>query len=218
MVLKNKKLNLRKMKLKFLQITFTIFCMLCVNSCTFGGGGSTYYREINFYAYVSLNIYKGGYWGNWSRDESLRWIVKQTSKGTEITYYSEYASHPSDFDYKIIIYNDSEYDSGEILDDGWRKFYGEITIKKDKESGMVDYYTTPKTGSEALKKYWTFPCTIKRKLEPFSPTGNYNYSIWTQNGRGDVDYSLKYVYNIWYNGVARAFDISYIESYYSRPY
>jgi hypothetical protein len=146
--------------------------------------------------YIGICTYRNGYWDDWSRESSLRTKVSYSGATTIIVYYSKY-NHPGDFDYKIEL-NEYIGSSGEW--GKWDEYKGEITIKKSCESVMKNYYSNPMAGVQALKDYWTFPCKIKRTYHEHLPLEKYIYP--------QLESPLEYVYNVWYNGVGRGFEIN----------
>ena len=161
-------------------------------NCTYQGKK---FKTYSIYRpFVGQNEYKGGYWGDWRRNTSLRYEVKYTYPGFEITFYNKY-NHPADFEYKIIV----KSRRGSENNWEWEVFAGEIQIKKSLESNMRSKYTKDISGIDALKDVWTFPATIKRTSKKL-PEEKY---IFPQ-----LPTEMKYVYNIFYNGVGRAFEIN----------
>lgn len=176
-----------------------ILLMGIITSCTsMGPHYNCTYKGKKFKTYsiyrpfVGLSDYKGGYWGEWISDNSLRYEVKNLYPGFEIVYYDKY-SHPSDFEYKIIV-KDRKANNG-----NWEVYDGEIQIKKANETHMRPSYTKDITGINALKDVWTFPATIRRTYSKL-PEEKFIYP--------QIPTELLYVYNVYYNGVGRAFDIN----------
>lgn len=142
--------------------------------------------------FVGFSEYRGGYWNDWTREDLLRYEVKNTNIGLEIVYFKRY-NHPSDFEYKIIVKQFKNID-----DDWWYVYDGEIHIKASNETQMRSKYNKDMAGVEALKDVWVFPATIKRK-ENSLPEEKYIFPA--------LPTEMKYVYNVFYNGVGRAFGI-----------
>lgn len=173
--------------------------MLAFSSCTSLGPHYTCtYKGEKFKTYsiyrpfVSLCEYKDGYWGKWGEKNSLRYEVKSRYPGFEIVFYNKY-NHPSEFEYKIVAKRKSNNDGD------WEVFEGEIQIKKANESYMRSKYTKNISGVNALKNVWTFPAIIQRIYNKL-PEEKYIYpSLPTE---------MMYVYNVFYNGVGRAFEIN----------
>lgn len=159
-------------------------------NCTYKGKK---FKTYSIYRpFVSMSEYKGGYWGDWNKNSSLRYEVKNTYPGFEIIYFNKY-NHPSDFEYKIIAKN------RRASDGKWEVYDGEIQIKKSNESYMRSKYGKDISGINALKDVWVFPATIKRTYSKL-PEEKYIYpSLPTE---------MMYIYNVFYNGVGRAFDIN----------
>lgn len=158
-------------------------------TCTYKGKK---FKTYSIYRpFVSISEYRGGYWNDWHKNTSLRYEVKNTYPGFEITYYRKY-NHPSDFEYKIIAKN------RKVSDGKWEVYDGEIQIKKSNESEMRSKYNKDISGVNALKDVWIFQATIKRTYGKL-PEEKYIYPA--------LPTEMMYVYNVFYNGVGRAFDI-----------
>lgn len=158
-------------------------------NCTYKGKK---FKTYSIYRpFVSISEYRGGYWNDWHKNTSLRYEVKNTYPGFEITYYRKY-NHPSDFEYKIVAKN------RKVSDGKWEVYDGEIQIKKSNESEMRSKYNKDISGVNALKDVWIFQATIKRTYSKL-PEEKYIYPV--------LPTEMMYVYNVFYNGVGRAFDI-----------
>lgn len=157
-------------------------------SCTYEGKKFITYSI--FRPFVGFYEYRGGYWSDWDRDKSLRFEVK-SYPNLEITFYSKY-KHPADFEYRIIAKSRRENDGV------WEVYDGEIQIKKSKETSMRSKYTKDVSGVNALKDVWSFPATIKRTYGKL-PEDKYIYPY--------LPTDMMYTYNVYYNGVGRAFCI-----------
>lgn len=142
--------------------------------------------------FVGVCEYRGGYWGDWSRDDYLRYEVNETSDGFEIVYFKKY-NHPSDFEYKIIA---KQYRN---RDDKWLVYDGEIHIKASNEAQMRSKYKKDMAGVEALKDVWFFSAKIIRTYDYSLPKEMYVFP--------KLPADMMYVYNVYYNGVGRAFAI-----------
>lgn len=182
-----------------LKLTYlcTILCM--IPACTsLGPHYNITYKGQKFKTYsiyrpfVGTSTYRGGYWGDWSRENSLRYEVKNTNTGFEIVYFDRH-NHPSDFEYKIVAKRYKNRD-GE-----WYVYDGEIHIKASNETQMRSKYSKDMAGVNALKDVWVFPATIKRTYDSL-PEDKYIFPT--------LPTEMMYVYNVFYNGVGRAFDIS----------
>lgn len=183
-------------------ISYAILSLICVclvsacsslgphYTCTYKG------KKFNTYSiyrpYVGHCTYKGGYWNDWSRWDNLRYEVKNTYPGFEITYYKKY-NHPADFEFKIVA------KTSKSRDGQWFVYDGEIHIKKEYESEMRRHYKKDISGVQALKDVWVFPATIKRSYGKL-PEEKYIYP--------QLPTEMMYVYNVFYNGVGRGFGIN----------
>lgn len=184
---------------KYIPLQLLIIMMGMLASCTaLGPHYNITYKGKKFKTYsiyrpfVGMSEYRGGYWGEWGNNTSLRYEVRNTYPGFEITYFNKF-SHPSDFEYKIVAKNRKPSDGK------WEVFDGEIHIKKSNESSMRSKYSKDISGVNALKDVWVFPATIKRTYSKL-PEEKY---IFPQ-----LPTEMMYVYNVFYNGVGRAFDIN----------
>ena len=188
-------------KVSIALLTFCLFFIIIFSfiSCTALGphytctyNGKKFKTYSIYRPYVSLCEYRGGYWGKWYNDNSLRYEVNTNDyNGYSITYFKKY-NHPSDFEYKIIVKN---YIRNEGI---WAICDGEFIVKKTNENTMRSKYTNDITGINALKDIWTFPCTIKYSTLEL-PEDKYIFP--------KLPSDMKYCYNIYYNGVGRAFSI-----------
>lgn len=183
---------------KYIFQIILIAAISIISSCTPLGSNFCYtYKGKKIYIHsiyrptVGQTEYRGGYWGNWEKNNLLRYVVNYTYTGFEITYFNKF-NHPSDFEYKIVAKNRKSPD-GE-----WEVYDGEIHIKKSNEASMRSKYTKDITGVNALKDVWVFPATIKRTYQKL-PEEKYIIP--------PLPTEMMYVYNVYYNGVGRAFQI-----------
>ena len=151
--------------LYIIKIIFSCILFCTASACTsLGPHYNITYKGQQFKTYsiyrpfVGVCEYRGGYWNDWSRNEYLRYEVKNTSNGFEIVYFKKY-NHPSDFEYKIIA---TKYKN---RDGEWYVYDGEIHIKASNETQMRSKYNKDMAGVEALKDVWVFPAKIKRTYD-----------------------------------------------------
>lgn len=156
--------------------------------CTYNG--ETFKAKAIYRPFVGMCEYKGGYWGEWSSDDQLRYTVNESITGFTITYYNKYR-HPSDFEFKIVA---NKYTGNDGI---WQVYQGEFIVKKSREINLIKHYSKSQSGINALKDIWTFPCKIKRIKSPHLPEDKYIYP--------QLPSPLTYTLNVYYNGVGRGF-------------
>lgn len=178
-------------------LCFILLTMLFISACTALGPHYSYYygseKVVTYSIYrpfVSCSEYRGGHWNDWRRDIYLRYRTLGYPN-FEIQFYNKYNSIV-DFEYKIIA------KSRRADDKQWEVYDGEIQIKKSNEASMRSKYAKDITGVNALKNVWTFPAIIKRTRSKL-PEGKYIQPY--------IPIDMMYTYNIFYNGVGRAFTI-----------
>lgn len=152
--------------------------------------GKTVKTRSIYHPYISTCTYMNGYWGNWQRDNWLRCICESFGPQTIITYYQKY-NHPGEYEYRI------ELEKYIGPDGSWNEYSGRITIKRENENKLKQYYK--KHNFNHTDSYWTFPCKIKMKYKSSLPDCKYISP--------EISHYQCFTYNIYYNGVGRAFTI-----------
>lgn len=133
-------------------------------------------------AYISSSIYKGGYWGSWDTEYSLKADGSFFSNGFSLLLYNR-TNHPSDFNTRVTAKNFTKKDGD------WLEYIGtvELDISNERIDRLGDFYTTKINLYGVTEKYITFPCII-RISKPIK-------DILKKHG----------TINIFYNGVGRAY-------------
>lgn len=158
----------------FYILSFCIFSLSMAGCSTFNLTGER--------TYISSSIYKGGYWGKWDTEYSLKTEGNFTANGFTVLLYNN-TDHPSDFETRVTA-NEFVKKAGD-----WFEYTGKVELNVSDEyiDGLNEFYTTKVNLYEIKEKRITFPCII-RISKPIK-------DIFKKHG----------TINIFYNGVGRGY-------------